>query len=177
MLRSRCTTTSSKNAEYKAGCRMKKLSKLEAVLWSVALPGFSQLLVGDYIKGIILILLEFVINVNSHFNLAIMHSFMWEIDSATEVLDFQWLMFYPCVYMFGMWDAYRNAMPKDERLSFLPFVFGAYFVTIGLMLSTKLTIFHVKLGPVFLPMSFLIPGLLVGFVIRYLILKFSRKTG
>jgi hypothetical protein len=112
---------------------MKKLSKLEAILWNIALPGFSQLLSGNYIKGIVLVSLEFMTNVNSHFNLAIMHSFMWEIEEAFKVINFQWLMFYPCLYMFGLWDAYRNAMPDDEKLSFLPFVFGAYFVTIGLI--------------------------------------------
>ncbi|SFA77535.1 MULTISPECIES: hypothetical protein [unclassified Bacillus (in: firmicutes)] len=154
---------------------MKKLSKLEAILWNIALPGFSQLLAGRYLKGITLILLEFAINVNSHFNIAIMYSFLWEIDMATKVIDFQWLMFYPCVYMFGMWDAYRDAMPKDEKLTFLPFVFGAYFVTIGLMYSTSLTIFGIKFGPVFLPMLFLLPGLIIGLVIKYLIIIITTK--
>lgn len=154
---------------------MKNLGKLEAVLWSIALPGFTQLLAGQLWKGTLFVVLEFIINVCSNFNSAIMYSFMGEIDSAFEVLDFQWLMFYPCLYMFAMWDAYKIAMPKDEELSFLPFVFCAYSVTVGIMLSTKMKIFGVSLGPVFWPMSFLIPGLTVGFTIRWLILKTRER--
>jgi hypothetical protein len=149
---------------------MKKLTKSEALLWSIALPGFGQILVGQYFKGGLFILLEFLINVNSHFNMAIMYSFLWEIDKAFEVIDYQWLMFYPCLYMFAMWDSYRHAMPEEEKLTFLPFVFGAYFVTVGLMLSPKLSIFNIQLGPVFWPMLFLPSGLLVGYLIRLLIL-------
>ncbi|MBU8733253.1 hypothetical protein [Cytobacillus oceanisediminis] len=150
---------------------MKKFSKLEAVFWSIALPGFSQLLMGKLWKGTLFVALEFIINVYSHFNSAIMLSFMGEIDKAVHVLNYQWLMFYPCLYMFAMWDAYRTAMPENEELSFLPFVFSAYFVTVGLMYSTKLKLFGVFFGPVFLPMLFVIPGVFTGLLIRWIILK------
>ncbi|WHY87862.1 hypothetical protein QNH39_08530 [Neobacillus novalis] len=152
---------------------MKKMSRLEAVLWNIAFPGFSQLLAGHYLKGVLLVALEFLMNVNSHFNQAIMYSFLGEIEKAEAVLNYQWLMFYPCVYLFSLWDGYRTAMPKEEKYSFLPFVFGAYFVTVGLMLSPKVTIFQIHPGPVFLPMLFLIPGLLIGFLIKYTL---SRKN-
>ncbi len=153
---------------------MKKLSKLEAVFWSIALPGFSQLLAGQLWKGTLFVVLEFIINVYSHFNSAIMYSFMGEIDKAVHVLNYQWLMFYPCLYMFAMWDAYRSAMPEKEELSFLPFVFSAYFVTVGLMYSTKLKLFGIFLGPVFLPMIFVIPGVVTGLLIRWVILKWRK---
>lgn len=158
---------------------MKPISKLEAVLWSIALPGFSQLLSGQLLKGILFVVLEFIINMLSNFNSAIMYSFMGEINEAIQVIDFQWLMFYPCLYMFAMWDAYRIALNDKEELSFLPFVFCAYFVTVGLMYSTRLTIFGILFGPVFLPMLFLIPGLLVGFTLRWIILsvrKYQRQN-
>jgi hypothetical protein len=148
---------------------MKKLSKLEAVLWSIAFPGFSQLLSGQYIKGILFVILEFIINMNSHFNSAIMYSFLGEIKRAESVVNYQWLMFYPCVYMFSMWDGYRYAMPLEEKYSYLSFVFSAYFVTVGLMISPKVTIFNVHPGPVFLPMLFVIPGLLIGFLIKWIL--------
>ena len=154
---------------------MRPLTKLEAILWSIALPGFSQLLSGHILKGIIFIVLEFMINVFSNFNTAIRYSFLGEIDHAIEVTDFQWLMFYPCLYMFAMWDAYRSSMPNSEELSFLPFAFGAYFITVGLMYSTKVTIFGILFGPVFLPMLSLIPGLAVGFLIRWLILIYRKR--
>jgi hypothetical protein len=148
---------------------MKKLSKLEAVLWNIAFPGFSQLIIGQYIKGVLFVILEFVMNVNSNFNHAIMYSFLGEIKKAEAIINYQWLMFYPCVYMFSIWDAYRTAMTSEEKYAFLPFVFSAYFVTVGLMVSPKMTLLGINLGPVFLPMLFLIPGVLTGHVIKLLL--------
>ncbi len=154
---------------------MKKISKLEAVLWNIAFPGFSQLIMGQYLKGVLLVVLEFIMNINSRFNQAIMFSFLGEIEQAEAVVNYQWLMFYPCVYLFSLWDGYRSAMPPDEKYSFLPFVFGAYFVTVGLMVSPRVTIFEIHPGPVFLPMIFLLPGLTVGFVIKYMLFFKSTK--
>jgi hypothetical protein len=155
---------------------MKKLTKTEAVLWSIALPGFGQLLVGQYFKGGLFVLLEFLVNIKSNFNMAIMYSFLWEIDKAINIIDYQWLMFYPCLYMFAMWDSYRTAMDKEEKLSFLPFVFAAYFLTVGLMYSTRLKIFNILFGPVFTPMLFFLPlGLLVGYIIRLILLKTMKQ--
>jgi len=156
--------------------KMKSMSKLEAVMWSIALPGFSQLLTGQLFKGTFFVLLEIIINVFSNFNTAIMFSFLGKIDEAFWVIDYQWLMFYPCLYMFAMWDAYRAAMPSDEKLSFLPFVFCAYSVTVGLMVSSNVSMFGVKPGPVFFPMMCLIPGLAAGFFVRWLILAFRKKV-
>ena len=153
---------------------MKKISKLEAVLWNIAFPGFSQLLTGHYIKGILFVTLEFIMNVNARFNTAIMYSFLGEIEKAESVLNYQWLLFYPCVYMFSMWDGYRTAMPDNEKYSYLPFVFSAYCVTVGLMVSPKVTLFKVHPGPVFLPMMFVIPGLFIGFLLKWILQ--SRNT-
>jgi hypothetical protein len=72
-----------------------------------------------------------------------------------------------------MYDAYKHAGENNVPFSFLPFAFGAYFLTVGLMYSTELTIFGVFFGPIFLPMLFLIPGLFVGFLIRS-ILKMTK---
>ncbi len=152
------------------------MSKLEAVLWNIAFPGFTQLLTGQYIKGVLFVVLEFIMNVNSHFNSGIMFSFLGEIQKAEEILDYQWLMFYPCIYMFSIWDAYRFAMSAEEKYSFLPFVFGAYFVTVGLMLSPKVTVFQIHPGPIFLPMIFLIPGLIVGGIIQQILAVNYRNS-
>lgn len=154
---------------------MQGQSRLEAIMWSIALPGFSQLLMKQYWKGTLFIALEFIINVNSNFNESIRQSFLWNINEAIEVIDFQWIMFYPCLYMFAMWDAYKAVMDKEDEYAFLPFVFCAYFVTVGVMYSTELKIFHILLGPIFLPMLFLIPGIVSGFIIKYSLLYIRKK--
>ncbi|OIJ18134.1 hypothetical protein BKP45_11095 [Anaerobacillus alkalidiazotrophicus] len=143
----------------------------EALFWSIALPGFGQFINKKYYKGTILLILEVVINVMSNFNLIIVYSFNGNIDQAIGATNYQWLMFYPCFYLFSLWDAYRDANEKTKPYLYLPFAFGAFFVTVGLIYSPRLLIFGVLLGPVFLPMLFLIPGFFFGLVLRGLLLK------
>ncbi|NHC39378.1 hypothetical protein G6549_05330 [Bacillus sp. MM2020_1] len=145
--------------------------KLEAILWSIALPGFVQILNRKIIKGIFFIVLEFLINVNSHLNIVILYSFKGKIREAIEATNYQWLMFYPCLYMFAMWDAYKDAEGETPRYSYLPFVFGAYFVTLGLVYSSSLKVGQILLGPMWLPIMSLIPGLMVGSIIRGILMR------
>ncbi|MFP3126002.1 hypothetical protein OH784_25480 [Ectobacillus funiculus] len=138
----------------------------EKLLWSIALPGFGQLLNRKYLKGILFIILEFTINVQSHFNELILFSFNGDIEKAIEHTEYQWLMFYPCVYFFAMWDAFKDAGGGKEPYSFLPFVFSAYSVTAGLMFSAKVKIFGILLGTVWFPMLCVIPGVILGLLLK-----------
>ncbi|MEH6996456.1 hypothetical protein V7075_27755 [Neobacillus drentensis] len=143
----------------------------EKLVWSIAFPGFGQMLNGKYFKGILFILLEFVINVQSHFNEVIMLSFNGEIEKTFARTEYQWLMFYPCVYFFAMWDAYKDAGGGKEPYSFLPFVSSAYLVTVGLMISSKIKVFGYLLGTVWFPMLCVIPGVVIGILIKNLLRK------
>jgi TM2 domain-containing membrane protein YozV len=145
---------------------------MEKLLWSIALPGFGQFLNGKYVKGIVLLILEFMVNVQANFKEIIILSFHGDIEKAIVQADYQWLMFYPCLYFYAMWDAFKDAGGEKDRYSFLPFVFAAYFVTVGLIYSSKLKLFGVVLGPVWLPMLCVIPGITVGF----LLIRILRKS-
>lgn len=150
---------------------MNKPNKLEVLFWSIALPGFGQFLNKKLIKGIIFIALEFIINVKSNFNIMIKESFLGNIEQAIYAANFQWIMFYPCVYMFGIWDAYRDASEEVSAYAFLPFAFGAFTITIGLIFSTNIKIFGVLLGPVWLPMVSLVPGVIIGILLKKILEK------
>jgi hypothetical protein len=149
---------------------------LEKLLWSIALPGFGQILNQKYIKGILFIFLEFLVNIQSNFNEAIISSFQGNIDTSIVQIDYRWLMFYPCLYFFSMWDAVKDANGKEEitPFLFLPFVFSAYFVTVGLIYSNKVKLFGLLFGPIFLPMLFVIPGVLFGLGLKKLITIFIK---
>ncbi|MFC7686992.1 hypothetical protein [Ureibacillus sp. GCM10028918] len=145
---------------------MSKENRVEKILWSIALPGFGQLLNGRFLKGLLLIVLEILINVQSNLNNSIIYSFQGEIQLAIDQTNYQWLMFYPCLYMFSIWDAYREAEGETSPYSFIPFVFSAYFGTIGVIYSSSLMVFGVQFGPVFLPILFLILGIGIGVLIK-----------
>ena len=108
----------------------------EKLMWSIALPGFGQYLNRKYFKGTVLLILEFLINVQANFNQVILLSFHGEISVAIKHTDYQWLMFYPCLYFFSMWDAVNDAGGGKDPYSFLPYVFAASFVTVGLIFSS-----------------------------------------
>lgn len=141
-------------------------STFEKLMWSIALPGFGQYLNGQYFKGTVLLVLEFLINVQANFNQVILLSFHGEIVDAIKYADYQWLMFYPCLYFFSIWDSVKNAGGGKDPYSFLPYVFAAFFVTVGLIFSSNFTIFGVLLGPVWLPMLFVFPGIIIGLMIK-----------
>lgn len=82
------------------------MKAIEALLWSIALPGFGQLLNKKYVKGIAMIFLELLINTQSRFNEAIRLSFLGRTNEAAAMVDIGWLMFYPCLYFFAMWGNY-----------------------------------------------------------------------
>ena len=81
---------------------MTKSKSLERILWSITFPGFGQLLNKHFLKGVLFIALEFVINVKANINLIIIHSFYGDTVLAIEETNYQWLMFYPCVYIFAI---------------------------------------------------------------------------
>lgn len=143
----------------------------EALFWSIALPGFGQLLNRKYIKGILFIALEFLVNMKANFNYIIMLSFQGSMDRAAVNANYSWLLFYPCLYFFAMWDAFKDAGGGRDKYSYMPFVFSAYFVTTGIFYSSTWKIFGVLLGPVWLPMLFVIPGLAVGFLIKKILIR------
>ena len=150
---------------------MKNENKCESLFWSIALPGFSQILNGKFLKGLLFIGLEFLINVQSNYNDIILLSFNGNIKEAIQTTDYGWLMFYPCLYFFAMWDAYKDAGGGQQPYSFLPFAFTAFWVTIGVIYSSSFTLFGELPGPVWLPMLSVIPGVGTGRLIQWIVRK------
>lgn len=151
------------------------MKALERLFWSIALPGFGQLLNKQYFKGLIFIVLEFLVNSQSNFNEVIRLSFLGETTKAIEATNYGWLMFYPCLYFFAMWDAFKDAGGGKAPLSFLPFAFSAYSVTVALMYSSKVIFLGITFGPVWLPIISVLPGVLFGLLVRTIILAFVKE--
>ncbi|AEG58527.1 hypothetical protein Desru_0229 [Desulforamulus ruminis DSM 2154] len=78
--------------------------------WSAALPGLGHLCQGFYIRGIILMSWEILLNFKGHINLAILYTFTGDFTRATQVLEPRWAIFYGVVFCFAIYDAYRNSV-------------------------------------------------------------------
>jgi hypothetical protein len=153
---------------------MERERKAEAIFWSIAFPGFGQLLNKKYFKGFIFIVLEILVNVQARLNLAIIPSFYGKGDVSNELINYQWIMFYPCLYLFSMYDAYRDAGGKDIRYAAIPFAISAYSGTVGVIYSQSVTFFGHLIGVIWLPILFHIVGYLIGMLIRGFILRSTR---
>ncbi|MEC2074522.1 hypothetical protein P9F21_00465 [Metabacillus fastidiosus] len=152
------------------------MNRREAFLWSIVFPGFAQLLNGKHIKGILFIFFAVLVNVKTNFNEAILLSFHGDIKSAIVQVDYQWLMFYPCLYFYAMWDSFKDTLKEEENYLFVPFVFGAYFVTVGLIYSSSLKLFGLLFGPVWLPFLFMFPGVGVGLLLKNLVIRLRARN-
>lgn len=156
----------------------RKSKRLEVLLWSIALPGFGQLLNRKYIKGILLVILEFTVNVLGNLNQAIVLSFHGQIQEAMNQTNYLWFMFYPCLYFFAIWDAYKDAGGGQKPFAYLPFVFSAYIVTVGVVFSPILRISGYLIGPVWMSIISIPIGIIIGLLIRWgLIRLFKRENG
>jgi len=147
---------------------------LEAAAWSAAVPGFGQLVNRKYIKGLTLIALELLINVKSGLNTTIIYSFHGQTREAVNSTDYQWLMFYPCLYLFAVWDAYSDAGKDEKSLLFLPFALSAYAGTIGVIFSRTLTVENIFLGPFWSMLCFSLAGFALGSIARLAIRKCQK---
>ena len=145
--------------------------KIEVLLWSIAFPGFGQILNGKLFKGLLLIGLEFLINSQSRLNEVIISSFHGNITTAIAQTGYQWLMFYPCVYMFAIWDAYRDAGGGTSPYAVVPVVLGAYFGTIGVIFSSNM------LGAVWLGIIGAFVGLAAGLLIQKIGISKNTNSG
>ncbi|MGO4886312.1 hypothetical protein ACJ2A9_01015 [Anaerobacillus sp. MEB173] len=146
-----------------------KPSTTEAVYWSVGLPGVAQLLNKKYLKGIVFIILEFMVNVNANLNQVIVLSFQGKIAEAITITDYQWIMFYPCIYMFAIWDAYVDA--GGNRKKFPITVLAAYLGTLGVVYSNVFHMNGIYLGPIWLGIFGLILGALLGKLLHKTFMK------
>lgn len=145
----------------------------EVLLWSIALPGFGQLLNGKLIKGVLFIFLEFLINMNSNLNLHIKYSFTGHFEKAVQVTDYQWALFYPCLYVFAMFDGYNDALKAKEQarspLLALPFVCAAYLSTVFVIYQDAWL--NIPVPPLIFPIIGIVAGFGVGGLVRKWVIR------
>lgn len=84
-------------------------SPIAALCWSLALPGFGQFYLREVFLGIILMLLELGVNINSNLNLAVYYAFHGDVQQSHTIINYEWGLFYPSIWAFSMWHAYNRA--------------------------------------------------------------------
>lgn len=94
-----------------------KVNPWVPVWWSVALPGFGHLRVGQNLTGLLLITWEILVNTQAQLNLAIFYSVLGQFDRARAILDYRWAVVYPLVYIFAIVDSYPTGLRSNATSS------------------------------------------------------------
>lgn len=132
----------------KERCRVKISRAQIALLWSITFPGFGQIYNRQVLKGFAFILLEFIINLQGGINRAILYSFHGEFSLASQTANWDWLLFYPCIYIFGAGEAFYQAYYQETgsspKKALFPFILAAMIGTIGAIYG-----YRWGLGPIF----------------------------
>jgi hypothetical protein len=93
--------------------------------WSMALSGFGHITQCRFLVGIFLILWEYVVNVYSHLNEAIIYSLTGQFEAAKAVINLRIYLLYLPIYMLAIWDSYKTAIELNQ-LTILSERDGAY---------------------------------------------------
>jgi hypothetical protein len=143
-----------------------------SALWSIAIPGFGQLYLGDYLIGVLLVISEFVINVKAGLNLSILYSFRGQFQYASDATNFQWILFYPCIYAYSVWQAYNRALEincglgqAEESKIFANTKYSGFFFGFATG-GTLGVIYSFRIGPIFCGITGGLIGGLIGSVIE-----------
>ena len=131
--------------------------------------------IGDYLIGVLLVALEFIINVKAGLNLSILYSFRGQLQNAIDVTNFQWLLFYPCVYAYSVWQAYNRATEinrgrsqAEEGRVFANTQYNGLFI--GFAMGGTLGVIYIcRIGPIFGGILGGLIGGLTGSVIERLV--------
>lgn len=81
----------------------------------MVLPGFVQLYNKDYLVGIVLMGWELAVNLNSNLNFVLVKSYSGDLASTHQFINYQWAIFYPSIYGFGLWQAFNYAKTHNEK--------------------------------------------------------------
>ena len=93
--------------------------------------------------GIVLLGLEFIVNLNSNLNLSLADTFMGDINSAHHVINYRWALFYPSLYGYAIWQAFNFAIANNNRINGKDVVQRTYLsgFFIGLVLGMDFGLF------------------------------------
>jgi hypothetical protein len=85
-----------------------------AAAWSALLPGFGHIYNMKAVKSVVILIWTLAIIHFSHVNKAIIATFTGEQLKAGALVNYQWLLFFPSVYIFSIWDAYCDAVEMNK---------------------------------------------------------------
>lgn len=121
-----------------------------AALLSFVMPGLGQVHNHQFTKGIILLILEHILNKLSNINASLMLSFSGQHNEALQLINYDFALFYPGFYALCTYDAvlYSGANKNSMNNSFAPFWFflSALIGCLGIFYSQHIPMPVITIG-------------------------------
>lgn len=91
-----------------------KRNPVMAIIWSLFIPGLGQLYIHRIVTAFFVIVWCVVFFYYSHGLEAVSLLFLGEIEKATSTVKSEWLLFFPSLYGFSVYDAYINTVENNK---------------------------------------------------------------
>lgn len=106
------------------------------VLLAIVMPGVAQIVNRHYLKGILFLILEHLINYFAHLNRAIYLDLNGFHTKALQTLSYDFALFYPGFFTLTIWDAfvYATSNPPSNKAAIF-FLIGGFLGTVVVIYS------------------------------------------
>ncbi len=91
-----------------------KKNPLAAIMCSLAIPSVGQLYINRFILGFFNLVMGVILIYYSHLYEAIHFMILGRLEQSIQVLDAQWLLYFPSFYFFSIYDAYINTVENNK---------------------------------------------------------------
>lgn len=91
-----------------------KRNPVMAIIWSLFVPGLGQLYIHRVVTAFFVIIWVVIFAYYSHGLEAISLLFLGKVKDATAVLSPEWLLFFPSIYGFSVFDSYMNTVENNK---------------------------------------------------------------
>jgi hypothetical protein len=91
-----------------------KRHPLIAIAWSVLVPGLGHLYLHKIITGFFIFGYTVAILYFGHIPMGIKYTLVGEFQKAKEVMEPQWVLFLPSIFLFIIYDAYTSAVEHNK---------------------------------------------------------------
>lgn len=85
-----------------------------AAVWSALVPGLGHLYLHKIITGFFIFGYTVAILYFGHIPLGIKYTMLGDFEKAKEIMDQQWLLYLPSIYLFIIYDAYTSAVEHNK---------------------------------------------------------------
>ncbi|MFD2655227.1 hypothetical protein [Gracilibacillus thailandensis] len=91
-----------------------KRNPILAFIWSLFMPGLGQLYIHRILTAAFVVIWAVIFYYQSHALEAVTLLFLGEIQNATTVLHPEWLLYFPSLYGFAVYDSYSATVENNK---------------------------------------------------------------